>query len=220
METVHVSFELGSAYERIYIAQFENVQNGAGLKQALIDASRSANDSEQRKRMDYAFIDARLIVSRQQLITAVIEALVASKRVRQDGVAGFKTPSIHSDILYTLNPNNNIGDALHRFGVSKATKTLLLVRVASAPPEGPDPVEVIKAMSALAEGDLVEDGICLPGDDDLTKRSNKISLTDSSLNWKDLSKVYKLQDISNYAEATPEKIEPLVCSAVATKFLS
>ena len=45
--------------------------------------------------------------------TAVVEAIVASERVRNDAPVGLKTPSIHSEILWTLNPNNNVCCAAH-----------------------------------------------------------------------------------------------------------
>lgn len=112
METIRLPPALGRAHERVYMAQFANVRNGAALKDALIAASKTPENSDERRRMDYAFVDARLILSRQQLLTAVIEALVASERIRGDAPVGFKTPSIHSEILWTLNPNNNVRTAL------------------------------------------------------------------------------------------------------------
>ncbi|WFD02619.1 hypothetical protein MOBT1_001300 [Malassezia obtusa] len=171
METIRLPPALGRAHERVYMAQFANVRNGAALKDALIAASKTPENSDERRRMDYAFVDARLILSRQQLLTAVIEALVASERIRGDAPVGFKTPSIHSEILWTLNPNNNIADALRRFGVAKDTSTLLLVHVASAPPTGPDPVALVAAMDELVDGDLVTSGIALPGDAELASAS-------------------------------------------------
>lgn len=114
METVRLPAAWAhGAYERVYVAQFAHVRNGAALKDALIAASKSPENSDERRRMDYAFVDARLLVSRAQLLTAVVEAIVASERVRNDAPVGLKTPSIHSEILWTLNPNNNVCCAAH-----------------------------------------------------------------------------------------------------------
>lgn len=111
METVALSDAFPRAWRRVYAARFDAVRNGAELRDALIAAARAAEGSAERARMDYAFLDARLLVSRRQLVTAVVEAAVASERKRADGADtfGLKTPSIHSDILWTLNPNNNVG---------------------------------------------------------------------------------------------------------------
>lgn len=100
------------AFKCVYMAQFEDVKNGVELREALIAASKTPDGSEERARMDLAFIDARLVHSRQQLMTAIMQAMIGAMRrdVKGDGEAdvGLKTPSIHSDILWTLNPNNNV----------------------------------------------------------------------------------------------------------------
>lgn len=75
-------------------------------------------------------------------------------------------------------------------------------------------------MDELVDGDLVTSGIALPGDAELASASAANLSMGSSLDWKNLSKVYKLNDCFGYAQATPHSVEPLVCSAVATKFLS
>lgn len=226
METVRLPPALGHAYARVYIAQFDDVRNGAELKDALIAASKSPEGSSERRRMDYAFVDARLVVSRQQLLTATIEAIVAAERVRGEQHVGFKTPSIHSEILWALNPNNNvrrctlpqIADALRRFGVSKTTTNLLLVHVAPPPPDGPEPMALLQSMISLVHGNLLTEGLALPGESDMARALAHMGLA-SSLDVKELGKVYKLTDSFDYARATPQSLEPLVCSTVATKFL-
>lgn len=101
--------------------------------------------------------------------------------------------------------------------MSKATTTLLLVRVAPAPPHGPEPGAVAAAMDALVDGTLRTAGVALPGDDEL--RASAGALGTSALDWAELAKVYKLRETHDYAKATPASVEPLLCSAVATKFL-
>lgn len=88
---------------RVYARRYKNVKNGAALKDALISAARST-DEDARRRMDYAFIDGRMLTSQRHLLTACIQAVVASQRA---GV-GCKTPSVHSEILWTLSPGNNV----------------------------------------------------------------------------------------------------------------
>ena len=134
------------------MAQFEGVRNGGELRDALIRASKADDDAE-RRRVDFAFVDARLVQSRQQLMTAIVQAIVGAMRrdpKRPGAEVGLKTPSIHSDLLWTLHSNNNIAEALRRFGVSRTTRTLILVRV--APPL--DAGELVQHMTQLVDGTL------------------------------------------------------------------
>lgn len=43
-----------------------------------------------------------------------------------------KSRNVHSEIVFALSPNNNIGEAFRRFGVGDATKDLIVVKVAEA----------------------------------------------------------------------------------------
>lgn len=120
MDTVRLSAAFPAAWQRVNIARFDGVQNGAALKDALIAASRTPDGSAERRRMDYAFVDARLLASRRHLVSAVVQSIVAAERLQreEEGAAesapravGLKTPSIHSEVLWTLNPNNNVRTA-------------------------------------------------------------------------------------------------------------
>ncbi|PKI85952.1 hypothetical protein MVES1_000431 [Malassezia vespertilionis] len=192
METLCLPATFPGPYRCIHIAQFENVKNGEALREALISASKTPEHSEARQKMDYAFLDARCLVSKHQIHTACVEAIVASLRInaRDGGVMGLKTPSIHSEILWTLNPNNNIADALRRFGVSGATKTLLLVHVCASAPEGKELQTIVRAMEALVDGDLRTQGISLA----LDPHSASTLLPPPEPNWKEIKMMYKLQD--------------------------
>lgn len=89
-------------------------------------------------------------------------------------------------------------------------------------------------MDALVDGELCTGGLALPGDaarsaaqdadaaagaDSADRSLAHLSLAEPALDWKALSKVYKLQDAYDYARATPHSVEPLISSTVATKFL-
>ena len=45
MDTVRLSAAFPAAWQRVYIARFDGVQNGAALKDALIAASRTPDGS-------------------------------------------------------------------------------------------------------------------------------------------------------------------------------
>ncbi|WFD29402.1 hypothetical protein MSPP1_000411 [Malassezia sp. CBS 17886] len=226
METVTLPAAFPAAWRCIYLAQFDHVRNGGQLRDALIAASRTPPGSADRARMDYAFVDARLILSTRQLLTACIQAMAAAQRRRSvvdETQVGFKTPSVHSEILWTLNPNNNIADALRRFGVSAATETLILVRVAGAPPHGVAPQVLVDEMAALVDGVLCTDGLRLPLDgtgpeDSIAHLSlREDSTTNSTARTQDAAKAYKLRDtpVARY----PRELEEVICSVVATKYV-
>jgi len=115
METIYLPAVFPDDYRCVYIAQFDHVKNGSELRHALVQASKTPMHSDERRKMDMAFVDARLVCSRQQLITAILQAIVGAQRrdIKREeleplAITGLKTPSIHSDILWTLNPNNNV----------------------------------------------------------------------------------------------------------------
>ena len=184
------------------MAQFEGVRNGGELRDALIRASKADDDAE-RRRVDFAFVDARLVQSRQQLMTAIVQAIVGAMRrdpKRPDAEVGLKTPSIHSDLLWTLHSNNNIAEALRRFGVSSTTSTLILVRV--APPL--DAGELVQHMSQLVDGTLQTHGLSLPS---------------PALAWNELGQTYKIQDTPAFQHQDTSQVDALICSMVASKYV-
>ncbi|KAA1090161.1 hypothetical protein PGTUg99_036705 [Puccinia graminis f. sp. tritici] len=152
---------------------FEQVKNTAEIKKALIQASQT-NDEAEQSRLDWAFIDASMITSRQHLTTAVCQALVTQSH------GALKTKTLHSEILWTLSPGTNIMEAIKKFGLGPQTNALLLVKL--QPIEGdnqPSKEALNQAAQALVDGTLVK------LDDHLGK---------SIVNWKELRKIYKLND--------------------------
>ena len=202
METVCLPDAFPRAYRCVYMAQFEGVRNGGELRDALIRASKADDDAE-RRRVDFAFVDARLVQSRQQLMTAIVQAIVGAMRrdpKRPDAEVGLKTPSIHSDLLWTLHSNNNIAEALRRFGVSSTTSTLILVRV--APPL--DAGELVQHMTQLVDGTLQTRGLSLPS---------------PALAWSELGTTYKIQDTPAFQHPDTSQVDALICSMVASKYV-
>ncbi|KAG5982554.1 hypothetical protein E4U55_001741 [Claviceps digitariae] len=112
VETVPVE-HIPAAYT-IYLSFYRNVENAAFLHQQLLD--RNAD-------FEFAFIDASTIISRRQLLSAVFKAVNSAAN------GALKTPNVHSEIVLSLNPSNNISDSYRRFGISPSTKDLLVVKV-------------------------------------------------------------------------------------------
>ncbi|KAF8306236.1 hypothetical protein DL93DRAFT_2042337, partial [Clavulina sp. PMI_390] len=111
----------------IHICLFADIQGGAELKGRLIRAATLEGESgiAERERVNFAFINAALIISPLHLHTAIQQALLAR------GGGTLRTKSIHSEILYFLHPSHNISEAIRTFGVGKETKDVLVVRIGS-----------------------------------------------------------------------------------------
>ncbi|KAL1747756.1 kinase binding protein CGI-121-domain-containing protein [Schizophyllum fasciatum] len=113
----HVPPELSVCHTALYTG----VKN-AGAIRARIVAAATAGDAE-RAAVDFAFVDARLVTSGLHLRTAVHQAVLAAAR------GALRTKTVHSEILFMLNPTNNISEAIRRYGVSDTCTALLVVRV-------------------------------------------------------------------------------------------
>ncbi|KAH9916777.1 CGI-121-domain-containing protein [Fomitopsis serialis] len=151
---------------RVHLALFDHVSNAAHIRERIVRASQLEGPEGDREReaVNFAFIDARLITSMLHLQTAIYQAILAEVQ------GALRTKTVHSEILWALSPNNNITEAIRRFGVSDNTTALIVVRV------GPSGVTDIEDRTkAVVTGDL------LPLSD-LTK------LTD----WATVRKYYKL----------------------------
>ncbi|TFK64722.1 CGI-121-domain-containing protein [Pluteus cervinus] len=127
-----------------HVALFHNLKNAAALR-AQIRAAATSPDEADRDAVNFAFVEPRLITSRLHLQTAIAQASLAAAQ------GNLRTKTVHSEILWALNPTNNITEALRRYGNSDTSTTLLVVRVG-----GMDvPAEtVLKQMNEVAIGDV------------------------------------------------------------------
>ncbi|KAJ1330895.1 Kinase binding protein CGI-121 [Microdochium nivale] len=102
----------------VHVALYRDVQNAEFLQQQLL-----ARNQE----FEYAFIDASCIISRLQVLAAVHKAVMI-----QSG-GNMKTPNIHSEIVCSLSPTNNIAEAYRRFGITPSSKDIVIVKVLISP---------------------------------------------------------------------------------------
>ncbi|RMZ68520.1 hypothetical protein GMOD_00008229 [Pyrenophora seminiperda CCB06] len=107
----------------VHVGLFTDVVNAAFLRSQLLDANPD---------FDYAFLDASMIISPQHLLSATFLALHNFLTSRS------KTRTPHSELVFRLSPNNNIGESYKRFGISDTTTTLIAVKLplSSSGPEG------------------------------------------------------------------------------------
>ncbi|KAL3425282.1 hypothetical protein PVAG01_02073 [Phlyctema vagabunda] len=133
------SLEHLPADHTIHIALFQNVKNAAYLHQQLLSGNTD---------FEYAFIDASVILSR-------LHALAASYRAINDALAQrMKSRNVHSEIVFSLSPNNNIAESFRRFGVTATTQHLLVVKVST--PALPVAADDVRAhLERCVDGDPV-----------------------------------------------------------------
>ncbi|GAA5869842.1 hypothetical protein JCM3774_000511 [Rhodotorula dairenensis] len=192
------------------------VRNAAELRSRLVAASQLPDDDEgnkERKAVDFAFIDARMITSRMHALVAVQQALLA----QADGA--LKTRTIHSEVLWMLEPGTNISDSLKHFGLSPSTRFLLLVHIAplgagddeaSASAQRREADEVLTRMEAIVEGEVLSL-------EDLGR------LPDAGTDEKAIRKTYKLNQDAVFkqlpvgAPGALEQLDKLTTSLVALK---
>ena len=87
---------------QVYAAFFRDVSNADFLHAQLL-----SRNSE----FEYAFIDASSVISRAHLLSAVYSAV----NVLLDGT--LRTPNVHSEIVVSLNTNNNVRPFAHSLSV-------------------------------------------------------------------------------------------------------
>ncbi|EMC99792.1 hypothetical protein BAUCODRAFT_62697 [Baudoinia panamericana UAMH 10762] len=98
----------------LHICLFAAVQNAPFLRQQLLNGNTD---------FEYAFLDAAVISSRDQVLAACFRAI-------NDQINGrLKSRNVHSEIVFSLSVNNNISESFRRFGVEESTESILAIKV-------------------------------------------------------------------------------------------
>ncbi|OMP86520.1 hypothetical protein BK809_0003690 [Diplodia seriata] len=128
----------------VHIALFQHVRNAAFLRQQLLAGNQA---------FEYAFLDATALLSTTHVLAAVFRAL-------NDQLNGrLRSRNVHSEIVFSLSPNNNIADSFRRFGVQDTTTALLAIKV---PTDG-HPLSAAQVQAHLSES---VEGTAVPFTDD------------------------------------------------------
>ncbi|KAH7024273.1 kinase binding protein CGI-121-domain-containing protein [Macrophomina phaseolina] len=127
----------------VHLALFRDVKNAAFLRRQLLDGNQA---------FEYAFLDATAVCrhlaplrTRQKkktphprphrlffFLLSTTHVLAAVFRALNDHLnARLKSRNLHSEIVFSLSPNNNIADSFRRFGVQDTTTSLLAVKVST-----------------------------------------------------------------------------------------
>ncbi|KAI5455168.1 hypothetical protein NCC49_002437 [Naganishia albida] len=199
-------------FSSIHLCLFHNVKNAASLRTRLVAAATmpGTEGDEARDELDFGFVEASMIVSREHILTAIYQSLMAASS------QNLRTKTVHSEVLLALHPSNNIADAIKRFGISADTKTLLLVKIGS--PTGANdgkttPKHVDAYQQSLVDriSDLIE-GEMVP-----------LSDVPTTSDWKSIRKLYKLNEIAlpGTSDAEDKRIlEANMMNTLATKVVA
>ncbi|PIL36534.1 hypothetical protein GSI_00223 [Ganoderma sinense ZZ0214-1] len=182
----------------VHVALFNTVTNSADIRSRIIRASQlqGPDGDTERNALNFAFIDARLICSLLHLQTAIYQAVLAHAQ------RSLRTKTVHSEILWALNPTNNA--SIRRYGVSDTATSLIVVRISS-----PDLPDVQQLMTSVVSGTL-------------SSLNQLPEITD----WGTVKKYHKLNDEPALKAAaknvTQERIvvNEIVTSTVAMKSVS
>jgi EKC/KEOPS complex subunit CGI121/TPRKB len=134
----------------IYVSLYTSVHNTPFLRSQLLAGNKS---------FEYAFIDATLLITTRHLLAAIFRACNDWSSDR------LKSHNIHSEIVFSLGANNNIGEAFRRFGLAEGTREIVVVKVG-----GEDGVSLEGIREFLAEN--VEGEEVEFNDENLGKVSN------------------------------------------------
>ncbi|KAL1999215.1 hypothetical protein VTN02DRAFT_4882 [Thermoascus thermophilus] len=116
LETLHLSHLPESL--PVHVALYRDLQNASFLRSQLLSGNAE---------FEYAFIDASMIFSKTHILAATFRAV-------NDYLNGrLKSRNVHSEIVFSLSPSNNIADSFRRFGITDSTKDLLVVKVSVTP---------------------------------------------------------------------------------------
>ncbi|KAF9563355.1 CGI-121-domain-containing protein [Agrocybe pediades] len=198
MESLHYP-QFDPEHSHVHVALLRGVTNAAALKSRIIAASTTEGEfgEKEREAVNFAFIDARLITSKLHLETATFQAILAESQ------GGLRTRTVHSEILYNLNPTHNITEAIRRYGVSENNTDVLVVRIGS---QDLVPSVVEERMKEVVSGNLVP-----------------LSELQDVTDWSSVKKYYKLNNDPAVKEASKDLkkerviVDNIVVSSVAMK---
>ncbi|EGG10774.1 uncharacterized protein MELLADRAFT_103089 [Melampsora larici-populina 98AG31] len=172
-------FDIPHLNTSVYIWFFNKVTNLTQIRSSLIEASKlnesDPNTIHERNRLDWCFLNPKMITSSQHLNTAIYQALLARSHHQ------LKTKTIYSEIMWTLSPGTNITDSIKKFGIDPKSDKLILIKITKKSEEEKKSEESIKLNQLaleLIQGSLIS--------------INQIKSLGTD--WNEVCKVYKLNE--------------------------
>lgn len=262
MESISLPSTLPEPLQRVHLVHFSNLDpetQSSAIIRRVISASQLptttttgassqsvAEADAERAKLDFAFLDPTRLCSKQHVLSAVMQAAVvcarswdAHRQVFREGEAssgGMKSKTPHSEVIYMLNPGNNVGESLKRFGLSPKSTSLLLVKFSAA---SADPHAILQGMI-----DIVSDTkLTVPAETSIETTEGESTTVDIDqairygrflstpgetpkvTDWRELNKIYKLQIPSHLLNDSGQtgwqaEYEEIICSSVAMKLVA
>lgn len=122
--------------------QYPNTEISVSLFQGVSNAGELRS---QVRELPFAFIDAKMICSIEQLYSAIYRVLTEAAYNK------LKTKSMHSECLLCLSPTSNIGEAFKNFGIKDNSTDVIAVQIIQ-----PNEKNLVRSVKDFIQGHELE----------------------------------------------------------------
>lgn len=156
-----------------------NVKNCQEIKENLIKANKD---------YDYGFINAKNVVSLEQLYSGFY------KTVMSQHAGNMKSRTLHTELIYSLSPFKNIMDCLNKFGISKDSNSILIVKIVESETLNNDFIKTQQEhLKSIIDGeflDITDDSLQEITDIKALEKNYKLKIRSTKLenNWPSISR--------------------------------
>ncbi|KAI5299172.1 hypothetical protein KEM55_002493 [Ascosphaera atra] len=171
----------------VHVAFYRDLTNAPFLRQQLLAGNPD---------FEYAMIDATSVLSREHLLSAVFKAMNDYLNNR------LKSNNLHSEIVFSMSPNNNIAESFRTFGISDKTTSLLILKVTTTTTPEITPERISAHLAQHVQGTSV------PFSPETLREVRDVEK---------IKKAYKLKAMQGEDEATLRRVQMAIFGAIALR---